>query len=186
MLIGITGTLGAGKGTIAQYLAKKHEFMYVSVRAFFAAEVVQEGKAVTRASVAEAAERIRHAHGATYPLEQLLNNTPRLKNVVIESIRTINEAQYLKTRGDALWAVDADVRTRFERIKAQSAEFAALSFEEFNSADQKELHSENPDLPSVLQLKDTMASEVFINNGTKDELFAQVDRALLKAKQGQT
>lgn len=177
MLIGITGTFGAGKGSIAEYLAKKHEFIYVSVRAFFAAEVVREGIAVNRASIAQIASEIRAKYGLTYPLEQLLNNTPRARNIVIESIRAVGEVNYLKTRGDALWAVDAEIKTRYQRIKLRGLEIDNISFEQFSAAEQQELHSDNPNLPSLAQAI-SMANQLINNDGSRDELYAQVDKAL--------
>ncbi len=179
MLIGIGGTLGAGKGTVAQYLAAKHNFIYVSVRAFFAAELMKAGMAVNREKILEIAAKIRAEHGQTYPIEQLLANTIKSRNIVIESIRTVSEAQYLKAHGDALWLVDADIKIRYPRIRARASEIDNISFEEFAAQEQKELKSADPNLPSLEDLK-TMAGWSFMNNGTKQELFAEVDKALLK------
>ena len=39
MIIGITGTLGAGKGTIASYLVKEKGFKHFSVREFLNKEL---------------------------------------------------------------------------------------------------------------------------------------------------
>ncbi len=178
MLIGIAGTLGAGKGTIAQYLASKHRFLYLSVRAFFAAELSKAGQLATRESIAVIAEKIRAEHGATYPLEQLLANSPKDHNIVIESIRTINEAQFLKMHGDALWAVDASVESRFKRASAQTVG-STLTLEEFKKSDEVGMHSDNPDEPNFEALK-ALASHVFDASGTKEELYAQVDKALLE------
>jgi dephospho-CoA kinase len=180
MLIGLTGTLGSGKGTVAQYLAKKHNFLYLSVRAFFAAEVVREGKMVNRANIAEMAHKIRAEHGPLYPLEQLLNNSPHAKNIVVESIRTLNEANYLKSHGDALWAVDADINIRYKRVVARAGELDNISIDEFKKQDEAELHSDDPNKPNIAGLK-TIASHVFDAGGTKEELFAQVEKVLTEA-----
>ena len=39
IVIGITGTLGAGKGTIVDYLVKNKGFNHFSVRSFIAQEI---------------------------------------------------------------------------------------------------------------------------------------------------
>ena len=41
--IGITGTLGAGKGTIVDYLVKNRGFVHYSVRAFITEEIKRRG-----------------------------------------------------------------------------------------------------------------------------------------------
>ena len=42
-IIGITGTLGAGKGTIVDYLVQKKGYLHYSVRAFLSEEVKRRG-----------------------------------------------------------------------------------------------------------------------------------------------
>ena len=43
IIIGITGTLGAGKGTIVDYLCKKRGFLHYSVREFLVEEIKNRG-----------------------------------------------------------------------------------------------------------------------------------------------
>lgn len=181
MLIAIAGTSGSGKGTIAQYLAKKHDFMYLSVRNFFAGEVVRQGLAVTRASIVEAAAKVRAEHGPNYALEQLLRDTPQVKKIVVESIRTVGEAAFLKSRGAVLWWVDADIKTRYKRVTARATDNDNLSFEQFEAKEKQELKSEDPNVPSLLDVK-TMADQVFNDEGSRGELYVEVEKALAKAK----
>ena len=72
MIIGITGPLGAGKGTIAEYLNKKHNVIYLSVRSFFAEEVLKRGQIATRDNITTVARDLRTEKGPPYALEQLL------------------------------------------------------------------------------------------------------------------
>jgi dephospho-CoA kinase len=123
MIIGITGTLGAGKGTVAVYLTKKHNFTYFSVRNFLAAEVLKRGKIVNRDTITETANALRAEHGAGYVTQRLLAEAISQKNnVVIESIRTVGEAKFLKSHGAQLWAVDADLKVRYNRIVGRASE----------------------------------------------------------------
>ena len=46
--IGITGTLGAGKGTIVDYLIQHRGFVHFSVRAFITEEINRRGREVNR------------------------------------------------------------------------------------------------------------------------------------------
>ena len=68
MIIGITGTLGAGKGTVAEYLVKKHNFSYLSVRNFFAEEVLRRGFMINRDTITEVANDLRAPHRTHYSI----------------------------------------------------------------------------------------------------------------------
>lgn len=185
MIVGITGTLGAGKGTVATYLVKKHNFTYLSVRNFIAAEVVKKELLVNRDTIAQVANELRAQHGAQWIVEQILNQALeqtkvlRQKHVVIESIRSVGEAQLLKAKGAILWAVDADIHERYRRIVGRASETDAVSFEKFTADEKREW--ENTD-PSKQNLKAviSMADEVFNNDGAQDDLFKQVEAALKK------
>ena len=50
-VIGITGTLGAGKGTIVDYLVQHKDFQHLSVRAFLIQEIQKRGMPVNRDSM---------------------------------------------------------------------------------------------------------------------------------------
>lgn len=64
-IIGITGTLGAGKGTIVDYLIKKG-YVHYSVRAFIAEEVRRRGMEVNRDSLTLVANDLRASHSQLY------------------------------------------------------------------------------------------------------------------------
>ena len=161
MLIAISGTIGSGKGTVAQYLARKHDFIYLSVRNFYAGEVVKRGLAVNRANITTVAQELKAQNGPLYALEQLLSRTVRTRKMVIESVRTVPEAKYLKLHGDALWVVDAEVETRYKRIKERAGETDNISFEEFKRQSDADLHSADPNGPNLTALKE-MASRIIL------------------------
>src|SRR3990167_8321617 len=122
MIVGITGTLGAGKGTVAEYLHKKHGFIYLSVRNFFAEEVLKRGLMVSRETIGKVAGEVRAQHGETYPVEQLLARMGNARKVVVESLRTAPEAALLKSRGGVVWCIDADPKIRYQRTMGRALE----------------------------------------------------------------
>ena len=171
MIIGITGTLGAGKGTVAAYLARKHNFTYYSVRNFLAQEVLHRGKMVNRDAIAAVAKELFAQHGPTYAVEQLLGQALTGKNVVIESIRSKEEVEYLKAKGAAVWAVDADEQVRYQRTLKRDASVEQLSFATFVEKEKSEVS-----LKEVIKMADTRLGR----EGTKEDLYAKVDLALAK------
>jgi dephospho-CoA kinase len=180
MIVAITGALGAGKGTVAQYLNKQHNFMYLSVRSFFAEEVLRRGQAATRENITAVARDLRTEKGPVYAIEQLLARAGRGgRGIVIESIRTMPETEYLKNKGATLWCINATLEERYKRFIGHALPVDAVPFEKFEENDKRDMGVDdlnNQNLVAVCQ-----AAEVHIdNNGTKDELYAQIEEALKK------
>jgi dephospho-CoA kinase len=179
MIIGITGTLGAGKGTVVEYLKTKG-FKHFSARDFFTKEVARRGLPVSRDSMVLVANDLRALHGPGFFAESAIDYArERGGDVVVESIRSIGEAEYLKSHGAALWAVDADIQKRYERIFLRASETDKVSFEKFVEHEQREFTNTDPakqNLSGVMK----MADAVLVNNGTQEELFAQVEAILKK------
>ena len=182
MIIGITGTLGAGKGTVAEYLTKKHNFVYFSVKNFIAQEVLKQDNMVNRDTLIVAANHMRAEHGSGYIVEQLMSQALSVKNtnVVIESIRSVGEAQFLKSHGAKLWAVDADIHARYARIVKRASDKDGVTFEKFGQQEEQEMHGTDPSTQNLAAVRE-MADVVMQNDGTQEALYQQVEAALQKA-----
>jgi len=180
MIIGITGTLGSGKGTVVEYLKTKG-FKHYSVSEFISEEIVRRGLPINRDTMTEIGNDLRKVHGPGYITTELLKRAGETDgSAVIESIRSVGEVENLKKHGAVLWAVDADIRRRYERIAKRKSEKDAVSFERFVADEDRESKGTDPaemNLPKCI----AMADVVLTNNGTQEELFAQVERALRKA-----
>jgi dephospho-CoA kinase len=180
MIIGITGTLGAGKGTVGQYLKDKHGFNYFSARDVWVEEVKRRGLPINRDTITETANDLRAQHGPHYFSDRALTRANELGgDAVFESIRTVGEADYLKQHGAFLWAVDAEIHTRYARIVERQSETDKVSFEKFKADEEREWESTDPtkqNLKAVIAMADT----ALLNDGTPEDLFAQVEKALKK------
>jgi dephospho-CoA kinase len=187
MIIGLTGTLGGGKGTVAEYLFKKHNFTYLSVRNYIAGEAVRRGLMVNHENLVKVGNALRAEHHSGWLIEQILNEALsqskvlKQKDIVVESIRTVGEVEILKKYGARLWAVDADATVRYNRTVKRAGEKDAPTLEQFTADEATESTSQNQNeanISAVMQLADT----TFTNNGTQAELFAAVDAALAALK----
>ena len=96
---------------------------------------------------------------------------------VIESIRSLGEAEEIKKLNGILLAVDADLELRFERVQARRSESDQVDFETF--VKQEELEKNDPD-PNGMQKAAVMemADYTITNNGTVGELYQQVEKFL--------
>jgi len=177
MIIGITGTLGAGKGTVVEYLKTKG-FKHYSMSGFIAEEIVRRGLPVNRDTMTEVGNDLRKAHGPGFLTTQLLERAQQAGgDAVIESIRSVGEAEFLKSHDAVLWAVDADVHKRYERISKRKSEKDFVSFEKFVADEERESHSNEPWNMNLVKCRD-MADILLTNNGTPEELFVQVEAVL--------
>jgi dephospho-CoA kinase len=180
-IIGITGTMGAGKGTIVEYLLSQHGFKHYSVRGYLIKVIEQRGMPVNRDSMVIVANELRANNKPSFIAEQLYKEALQNgQNCIIESIRTVGEVTELQSKGNFnLFSVDADRKIRYERILVRGSETDQVSYETFAENEDREMTATDPNKQNVGACM-KLADNHFTNNGTFDELYAQVDAVLSK------
>jgi len=178
-IIGITGTLGAGKGTIVDYLTTHHGFKHFSVRGYLSTIIKAQGKEVNRDSLTHTANELRAQNSPSFIAEELFKEALQTgTNCIIESIRTVGEVNALKAKGNFnLFSVDTDRRIRYERILKRASETDMISFETFSDNEEREMTSTDPNKQNLSACM-KLADYHFTNNGTFEELYRQVDKAV--------
>jgi dephospho-CoA kinase len=181
IIIGITGTIGAGKGTIVEYLTEKRGFEHYSVRAFLLSMIREKGLPENRDTMFHLANELRSAFGPSYVTDQLYEKAARFgKNCVIESIRTPGEIDSLRAKGSFyLLAVDAHPLIRYNRIRIRKSETDQISFAEFQENEAREMETTDPGKQNLRKCIGA-ADFLLVNNGSKEDLIAQVENILEK------
>jgi dephospho-CoA kinase len=178
-IIGITGTLGAGKGTIVEYLTNKHGFAHFSVRAYLIKVINAQGKEVNRDTMVQTANQLRADNGPSYIAEELLKEAQESGvNCIIESIRTVGEVSALKSKGNFyLFSVDTDRKIRYERILLRGSETDMVSYEIFSENENREMTSNDPNKQNLSACM-KLADYHFTNNSSFEDLYQQVDKII--------
>lgn len=179
--IGITGTLGAGKGTIVDYLVEKKGYVHYSVRAYLIEEIERRGLEVNRDTMTMVGNDLRATHSPSYIVEQLYNKAQASGcNCIIESVRTPGEVAALRGLDNFyLFAIDADPKIRYERIVLRGSETDHVSYETFIANEQREMTSDDPNKQN-LKVCIEQADYKFDNGGTIEQLQAQVEEVISK------
>jgi len=179
LIIGITGTLGAGKGTIVDYLVNSRGFLHFSVRAFISEEIVKRGMVVNRDSMVIVANDLRKNNSPSYITDCLYEEAIAAgKNSIIESIRTPGEVYSLREKGRfILMAIDADPEIRYQRIKQRQSETDQIDFQTFLDNEKREMNSTDPNAQNLKKCME-LADFRLWNNGTMEQLNRAVEGIL--------
>lgn len=172
MLVGITGPNGAGKTTVARYL-QGLGYLYRPARDVIAAELARRGMAVDRDALVGMAQDLRRAD-PTALIKQMMGKAGEEDRVVVESIRTVKEAQYFKSCGGVLMAVTAGPNERFDRIQARNGATDRVDRMTFDAHDERERNSQDQNLEGCMNCADFCVD----NTGLYEDLLAQVRMAL--------
>ncbi len=184
MIIGITGSFGAGKGVVVDYLVQQKNFKHYSARTFIFEEAVRRGLDVSkgREVTIPVANDLRAKNGPAYIIESLYKQAMAGGgDAVIESLRAVAEVRKLKELGGVVLGVEADAHVRYERILKRGSETDNVSYEQWLDQERRE---SNPNDPTKQNIFGALKESDFIltNNGTPEELFEQVEEVLAKVK----
>lgn len=178
MIIGLTGSFGAGKGTVVEYLVESKGFTHYSASGFITEEIERRGMPVNRDSMTEVSNDLRQKNGPSYIIDALYERAhTKGGNAIIESLRAVAEARRIKVLGGVVIGVDADPRLRYDRAFARGSAKDNVSFDAWLLQEQREM---NPNDPTKQDIFGALKESDFIitNNGSREELNAQIEEVL--------
>ena len=184
IIIGITGTIGAGKGTIVEYLVNQKNFTHYSVREYLSREIEKRNMPVNRDSMVIVANELRAMHSPSYVTDQLYSEAELSnKSCVIESIRTPGEIDSLRKKENFwLFAVDAPAKLRYERILIRNSVTDNIDYPTFLENEAREMQAGDPNKQNLRKCIE-MADFIFENSGGIEELHLQIENVLLKIEE---
>lgn len=184
IIIGITGTLGAGKGTVVSYLVEKFNFRHYSVRRYLTEILISQGIEPNRDNFTILANKLRSENNSpSFLIEELYREAAmKGENSIIESIRTTGEIERLKSLGEFyLLAVDGNRKLRYKRIRDRRSETDGVSYEKFVEDEDREMNSQDPNSQNINACIER-ADYKIMNDGSRSELYHKIDLFLEKIK----
>jgi dephospho-CoA kinase len=177
IIIGITGHIGAGKGTVVEYLKNIKGFKHFSARSFITKEVIKRNLPVDRDSMTLVSNELRKEHSPSFIIESLYKEAKEDGvDCIIESIRTVGEVDALRSIGHFfLLAVTADLAVRYERIVLRASATDNISFDTFIEQDERESSSSDPHKQNINACI-SKADFVLNNNGSIEVLHKEIEK----------
>lgn len=149
-IIGIAGTNGSGKDTAGHMLADKHGYLFISVTDLLRAEAQRRGQPIEREVLRDISAEWRRELGLGVLVDKAVAEYQTVKDqyvgVVMASMRNPGEADRIHQLGGTMVWLDADARTRYDRVQANAAarnraEEDNKTFEQFQAEEAAEMHS---------------------------------------------
>ncbi|MFA6533684.1 MAG: AAA family ATPase [Patescibacteria group bacterium] len=178
IILGVTGTLSAGKDTTAEYLIKKG-FAHYSLSAVLREIMTREGVPIKQPELTNFGNKLREERGHGYLVDQVKDRL--IGQVVVSSIRQPGEVEALKKLGNFyLIFVDAPVEERYRRLLSRGRNDDPQSLEEFIKIEniQKTGSGGGMNLETCRTMSDFQVN----NGGSFDELYQQLEEVLKKVK----
>ena len=175
IVIGLVGDIGAGKGTVADYLEVKYKFHKHTVSDYIRSEARKRHIHPTRENLEKLSERLRARHGKDYFIRKVIQKVEKDgdEKVCIDGIRLSSDVKlvknFFKPRVKIIF-VTAPARIRFERMKKRGRPGDPQAWPEFLALERKE--EKEFHLKKVF----AMADHVINTARTKKELYKEIDK----------
>ena len=177
LIFGFTGPMGSGKDTAANYLEEKYNGKNYSFSGMLGDVLKRYHLEINRDNLIKISEAMRSTFGEDVLAKTMARDLDNDNHPVVSTsnVRRMADIKYLSELPNfILVSIDVEPKTRYERIvnRAQRSDEAKKTYEQFLEDHKR---STEITIPEVME----HATEKIDNNGTIEELYAQVD-ALVK------
>ena len=152
ILLGVTGTNGAGKGVFVAYLKERYGASHYSVRNYLVQSLKEKGLPTDRPAMRALANSMRNNEHGAFIIEALCKQAQQDPGIVIiESIRNPMEIDFLKrwNAKSKIVAIDAPQELRYQRAIERSSSTDAIDFETFQAQEASEWTNDDPKAQQV-------------------------------------
>ena len=177
-VIGITGTIGAGKNVIKQFLLRRYDCYHVTLSDVIRGELERKKPGFNRKTLQDMGNELRQKYGLGILAKMAIEYLPRDKElIIIDGIRNPGEVEFLRKKfGNdfVLIAVDAPQRKRFEHLQQRGDQKDPKTWEEFVAVDERDKGKGEPEYGQQVAKCLKLADVTLINDGSIEQLEQKV------------
>ena len=187
-IIGLSGTNGAGKDTVGEVLAERHNYLFISVTELLRDEVRRRGLPVEREHLRTVSAEWRREFGLGVLVDRAVDawkeTGDKYQGIVMASLRNPYEADRVHELGGCVIWVDADPKVRYGRITGSDRGRGGednKTFEQFLAEEEAEMRPPEGADAAVLNMAAVKerADILMDNNGEDLETFKyQIEETL--------
>jgi dephospho-CoA kinase len=185
-IIGLSGTFSSGKDTLAKFLVENYQFVHISTGDIVRELSLEEYGSTDRKYLQEISNLYREKFGNDYFAAEAYDRYFKLKEedrgsgLIISGMRSVGEAEKVKSLGGKLVFVDAPIKLRYQRAKQRARDDEVRSFEDFQASEAKEWElnygsKTKHNLKGIREISDVMISN-------SEDLDSFLNEAKLKLK----
>jgi len=176
IILGLTGGICAGKGTVVKYLTEKHSATSYRFSTMLRDLLARLYLPASRENMQNISTVMRQTFGEDIMAKVIAEDVKNDKNniIVVDGVRRIADIKYLKEiLGFKLARIVAEPETRFKRliVRKENPGDETKTYEEFLADHKKEADSQ---VPIVMAQADLEIN----NNGSLENLCGQVDQII--------
>jgi dephospho-CoA kinase len=142
-IIGLSGTNGSGKDTIAHLLRDTHGWLFADATQMLGDELTRRGLSHERINKANLSAEWRREYGMAAIVDKAVElfQAGKYSGLIVGSLRHPGEADKVHELGGTMLWVDADPRIRYERITSHDRGRVEdrKTFEEFLAEQEREM-----------------------------------------------
>lgn len=178
MILGLTGTLGAGKDAAAKFFMR-NGFNYHSCSDIIMNECKKKGIFPDRDNLIKMGNELREKYGPEILAKIIIERriAEDEENTLVVSIRNPAEVEELRKQNDfVMIAIDAPIELRYKRITSRQEQRDHVSFDKFKQQEENEMAGDEnmQQLNKVME----MADYKIINDGTLEQLHYKLEDLL--------
>lgn len=186
-IIGVAGTNGAGKDAVGNFLAQKHNYLFVSVSDLIRAELRARGLGVERENTRMLSAEWRREFGLSVLVDRAMAEFAKVQDryagVVMASLRNPAEPERIHELGGVMVWVDADPKVRYARVTKNARPGRDAddnkTFEQFLAEEKIEMQGSGDAAALNMNAVRDQADIVLMNDGADlAEFERQVETAL--------
>lgn len=176
-VFGLTGQPSAGKDTAAEFLVSRG-YAHISAGDLIRQEMNKAGIPLDRPRMSEFAREAKKERGMGYLAELAVKAIKG--NSVVSGVRTVLEVEILRKhfgKNFVLLAIDAPIRTRYERAFKRNRPGDNITFEQFQA--QEEMERADPSGAQEVDKVIAVADKVIDNSDSMEILKKQLQEMVV-------